>query len=174
MAMDTGTALMMGPRPGVAELIRQLGSCQPGTQGREIRQSWLRAGQSLGSGGHRLRSACDEPMGPSARMPAARALAACAASAAVRSFAVAPSPLRDLRSTYLIRRTRPVRHLEKLLEKLSPGATRRLRSLWSGSGPIKTVGRGGWLRLAGPGAGDCGQWRGGTGGPATCIRQRWE
>lgn len=31
VAMDTGTALMMGPRHGVAELIRQLGgSCQLG------------------------------------------------------------------------------------------------------------------------------------------------
>lgn len=28
VAMDTGTALMMGPRHGVAELIRQLGGCQ--------------------------------------------------------------------------------------------------------------------------------------------------
>ena len=34
--MDTGTALMMGPRQGVAELIRQLGGCQPGTQGHEM------------------------------------------------------------------------------------------------------------------------------------------
>ena len=37
VAMDTGTALMMGPRHGVAELLRHLGGCQwpcPVTAGR--------------------------------------------------------------------------------------------------------------------------------------------